>query len=188
MAGSSYFRLCRIQKNLRWNASNIDWFVILWSVINIIIIFRSDFSTGQWSSGIAIFNTWYWWFWKCRQFSWKWDHTYWKWGQWFQFFTQCDWDNRWLKLKSLKTISSHLQLRGSVPSFWEQPGINFGQHKCDIIRKTEGSISAARRHFKRIAQLYSNCHVVNLLGKGDGESKVSNQYEEIVNQLQVHFK
>jgi len=90
-------------------------------------------------------------------------------------------------LKSFKTISSHLQLRGSVPSFWEQPGINFGQHKCDIIRKTEGSISAARRHFKRIAQLYSNCHVVNLLGKGDGESKVSNQYEEIVNQLQVRF-
>ena len=88
-------------------------------------------------------------------------------------------------LKSFKTISSHLQLRGSVPSFWEQPGINFGQHKCDIIRKTEGSISAARRHFKRIAQLYLNCHVVNLLGKGDGESKVSNQYEEIVNQLKV---
>ena len=93
-----------------------------------------------------------------------------------------------LILKSFKTISSHLQLRGSVPSFWEQPGINFGQHKCDIIRKTEGSISAARRHFQRIAQLYSNCHVVNLLGKGDGESKVSNQYEEIVNQLQVRFQ
>ena len=44
-----------------------------------------------------------------------------------------------------ETVTSHLQLRGSVPLFWEQPGINFGQHKCEIIRKTEGSISAAKR-------------------------------------------
>ena len=42
-------------------------------------------------------------------------------------------------------IAAHCQLRGSVPVFWEQPGINFGQHKCDIIRKTEGSLSAAKR-------------------------------------------
>ena len=29
---------------------------------------------------------------------------------------------------------SHLQIRGSVPIFWTQPGINFGQHKTNIDR------------------------------------------------------
>ena len=67
-----------------------------------------------------------------------------------------------------------------MPVFWEQPGINFGQHKCDIIRKTEGSLSAAKRHFERIKTSYGMCHVVNLLGKGDGESKVSNEYDEVI--------
>ena len=67
-----------------------------------------------------------------------------------------------------------------MPVFWEQPGINFGQHKCDIIRKTAGSLSAARRHFARIRENYSQCHVINLLGKGDGESKVSNEYHEVI--------
>ena len=78
------------------------------------------------------------------------------------------------------SVASHCQLRGSVPVFWEQPGINFGQHKCDIIRKTAGSLSAAKRHFERAKTTYGQCHVVNLLGKGEGESKVSNEFHEVV--------
>lgn len=61
-------------------------------------------------------------------------------------------------------VSSHVQVRGSVPLFWEQPGINFGQHKCDIIRKLDGSLPAAEKHFSKILENYSSCHVVNLLG------------------------
>lgn len=63
-----------------------------------------------------------------------------------------------------ESICSHLQLRGSVPLFWEQPGINFGQHKCNIIRKLDGSLPAAEKHFQKILQQHSNCHVINLLG------------------------
>ena len=63
-----------------------------------------------------------------------------------------------------ENVCSHLQLRGSVPVFWEQPGINFGKHKCDLVRKVDGALPAAQKHFSKIAEQYSACHVINLLG------------------------
>ena len=32
-------------------------------------------------------------------------------------------------------VSSHVQVRGSVPLFWEQPGVNVGSHKVKMSRK-----------------------------------------------------
>ena len=61
-------------------------------------------------------------------------------------------------------ICSHVQMRGSVPLFWEQPGINFGQHKCNIIRKLDGALPAAEKHFQNILDKHNACHVINLLG------------------------
>ena len=28
-------------------------------------------------------------------------------------------------------VSSHVQIRGSIPLFWEQPGVNVGSHKVE---------------------------------------------------------
>ena len=98
-----------------------------------------------------------------------------------------------------ENILAHLQIRGSVPSFWEQPGINFGQHKCNIVRSLEGSYPAAFKHFSRILGSFSVCRIgkiilhhfmpnilrqVNLLGKGEGEDKVSSAFAEVITKAQ----
>ena len=99
-----------------------------------------------------------------------------------------------------ENILAHLQIRGSVPTFWEQPGINFGQHKCNIVRNLEGSYPAAFKHFSRILGSFSVCRIgklihhyflpnifnrqVNLLGKGEGEDKVSSAFAEVITKAQ----
>lgn len=97
-----------------------------------------------------------------------------------------------------ENIFAHLQIRGSVPTFWEQPGINFGQHKCNIVRNLEGSYPASFKHFSRILDSFSDCRIgkaihpnsipyiyqVNLLGKGEGEDKVSSAFAEVITKAQ----
>ncbi len=64
---------------------------------------------------------------------------------------------------------SFLQLRGSVPVFFEQSGIQVGSHKIKLSRSTHACQPAFERHVKSLAQDYGEkVFLLNLLGvKGD---------------------
>ncbi|XP_023247557.1 synaptojanin-1 isoform X2 [Copidosoma floridanum] len=61
-------------------------------------------------------------------------------------------------------ISSFIQNRGSVPLFWEQPGIQVGSHKIKISRGFEVSALAFSRHLSLLKNYYGKQVIVNLLG------------------------
>jgi phosphatidylinositol-bisphosphatase len=65
--------------------------------------------------------------------------------------------------------TSFLQLRGSVPVFFEQSGIQVGSHKIKLSRSTYACFPAFERHLKSLVHEYGpHILVVNLLGiKGD---------------------
>ncbi|VDK88573.1 unnamed protein product [Litomosoides sigmodontis] len=71
---------------------------------------------------------------------------------------------------------SYVQIRGSVPLFWEQPGINVGSHKVKL-RAFEASSPAFNRHFRALKEEYGEVTVVNLLGAKEGEALLSKAYE-----------
>ena len=70
-------------------------------------------------------------------------------------------------------VSSFIQTRGSVPLFWEQPGVQVGSHKIKISRGFEASAPAFDRHFKLIKRRYGQQVIVNLLGSNMVGSKES---------------
>uniref|UniRef100_A0AC35U978 Phosphoinositide 5-phosphatase n=1 Tax=Rhabditophanes sp. KR3021 TaxID=114890 RepID=A0AC35U978_9BILA len=72
--------------------------------------------------------------------------------------------------------TSYLQIRGSVPLFWEQPGINVGSHKVKL-RILQSSLSAFEKHFDSMDKIYGPVTIVNLLGSKEGERILSNAYK-----------
>ncbi|VDN32149.1 unnamed protein product, partial [Cylicostephanus goldi] len=66
-------------------------------------------------------------------------------------------------------------VRGSVPLFWEQPGVQVGSHKVKV-RAFEASASAYHRHFLRLTSMYGKTTVVNLLGSKEGERALSDAF------------
>ncbi|XP_050314325.1 synaptojanin-1 isoform X2 [Anthonomus grandis grandis] len=80
-------------------------------------------------------------------------------------------------------VSSYLQTRGSVPLFWEQPGIQMGSHKVRISRGYEASKAAFDRHMTMIKEKYGNQVIVNLLGTSligskEGEATLSQEFQK----------
>ncbi|KAK3104004.1 hypothetical protein FSP39_023595 [Pinctada imbricata] len=73
-------------------------------------------------------------------------------------------------------ISSFIQTRGSVPLFWEQPGIQVGSHKVKMSRGHEASAPAFERHLAMLKELYGDQVLVNLLGRKEGEHMLSQAY------------
>ncbi|KAJ9600882.1 hypothetical protein L9F63_000994, partial [Diploptera punctata] len=85
-----------------------------------------------------------------------------------------------------KEVTSYVQTRGSVPLFWEQPGVQVGSHKVKMSRGFESSASAFDRHLQMIKERYGNQAIVNLLGSSLIGSK---EGEAILSQLfQAHHK
>ncbi|XP_031839390.1 synaptojanin isoform X2 [Nomia melanderi] len=79
-------------------------------------------------------------------------------------------------------ITSYVQTRGSVPLFWEQPGIQVGSHKVKISRGFEASAPAFDRHLDMIKQRYGQQVIVNLLGSSlignkEGEAMLSQLFQ-----------
>ncbi|KAK0400060.1 hypothetical protein QR680_003335 [Steinernema hermaphroditum] len=71
--------------------------------------------------------------------------------------------------------SSFVQIRGSVPLFWDQPGIQVGSHKVQL-RAFEVSAPAFGRHFDKLKKQYGQICIVNLLGSKEGERKLSQAF------------
>ncbi|KAK1231829.1 Inositol-1,4,5-trisphosphate 5-phosphatase 1 [Marasmius sp. AFHP31] len=71
---------------------------------------------------------------------------------------------------------SYAQVRGSVPLFWEQQGIQtFGQ-RIQITRP-HASQPAFERHFSHLMEEYGAAHAINLLGSKENEAILTNAYD-----------
>ncbi|KAK7695727.1 hypothetical protein QCA50_000363 [Cerrena zonata] len=71
---------------------------------------------------------------------------------------------------------SYVQVRGSVPLFWEQQGLQtFGQ-KIQITRP-QASQPAFERHFAQLTEEYGCVHAVNLLGTKENEATLTQAYD-----------
>lgn len=79
-------------------------------------------------------------------------------------------------------VTSYLQIRGSVPLFWEQPGVQVGSHKVKMSRGPESSESAFDKHLMYIKERYGHQAIVNLLGTSligskEGEAMLSQLFQ-----------
>ncbi|XP_064634309.1 synaptojanin-1-like isoform X2 [Lineus longissimus] len=75
------------------------------------------------------------------------------------------------------SIASYLQTRGSVPLFWEQPGIQVGSHKVKMSRGHEASAPAFDKHLTTQRKQYGEQVIVNLLGSKEGERMLSQIFQ-----------
>jgi hypothetical protein len=73
---------------------------------------------------------------------------------------------------------SYVQIRGSVPVFWEQAaGLIPGQQKITTTRSAEGTQPAFDKHFEQLERDYGGVHVVNLLSETKpGEAELTNLF------------
>ncbi|KAI0335627.1 inositol polyphosphate phosphatase [Cubamyces sp. BRFM 1775] len=70
---------------------------------------------------------------------------------------------------------SYVQVRGSVPLFWEQQGLQtFGQ-RIQITRP-HASQPAFDRHFAGLVEEYGAVHAINLLGTKENEAALTSAY------------
>nr|CAB3266760.1 synaptojanin-1-like [Phallusia mammillata] len=76
-----------------------------------------------------------------------------------------------------ESCTSFVQIRGSVPLHWEQPGLNVGSHKVKLSMPFEISFKAYEKHLKNVEKLYLTCTLVNLLGSKEGEASLSRTFQ-----------
>uniref|UniRef100_A0A8C6P170 phosphoinositide 5-phosphatase n=1 Tax=Nothobranchius furzeri TaxID=105023 RepID=A0A8C6P170_NOTFU len=74
-------------------------------------------------------------------------------------------------------VSSFIQIRGSIPLFWEQPGIQVGSHRVKLSRGFEANAPAFERHFTALRRLYGKQVIINLLGSKEGENMLSKAFQ-----------
>lgn len=70
---------------------------------------------------------------------------------------------------------SYTQVRGSVPLFWEQQGLQTFGHRIQITRP-HASQPAFERHLLQLMEEYGSLHAVNLLGQKENEASLTNAY------------
>ncbi|KAJ5157574.1 Inositol-1-4-5-trisphosphate 5-phosphatase 1 [Penicillium canariense] len=75
---------------------------------------------------------------------------------------------------------SYVQVRGSVPIFWEQtPGLIPGQQKIEVTRSSEATQHAFNQHFETLELVYGAVHVINLLSElKSGEAELSAKFRD----------
>lgn len=85
---------------------------------------------------------------------------------------------------------SYVQIRGSVPVFWEQaPGFFPGQQKIEVIRSCEATKHAFDKHFESLESRYGAVHIVNLLSSlKPGEVELSTRFNELVSRSPLNQK
>lgn len=76
------------------------------------------------------------------------------------------------------TCFSYVQVRGSVPLFWESSSSLIpGQQKIQITRSAEATQPAFDKHFEHLETAYGPVHIVNLLSETKpGEFELSERY------------
>ncbi|XP_075453108.1 synaptojanin-2 isoform X2 [Ascaphus truei] len=77
-------------------------------------------------------------------------------------------------------VSSFVQLRGSVPMFWEQPGLQVGSHHLKLTRGLEANAPAFDRHMMLLKEQYGKQVIVNLLRSKGGEEVLSRAFKKLL--------
>ncbi|WFD43759.1 phosphoinositide 5-phosphatase [Malassezia psittaci] len=80
-------------------------------------------------------------------------------------------------------VFSFVQLRGSVPIYWEQQGMQALNAKIQITRTGVASESATGQHIQRLLDDYGRVFVLDLLGTRDAETLLSHAYAGQINRL-----
>eukprot|EP00127_Corallochytrium_limacisporum_P002598 Clim_evm34s134 gene=Clim_evmTU34s134 len=71
-----------------------------------------------------------------------------------------------------------VQVRGSVPLFWEQTGLQLGAHKVKFPRTDEASAPAFQKHVDRMLEDFEKLYILNLLGSSkEGEKLLTDKFE-----------
>lgn len=68
-----------------------------------------------------------------------------------------------------QVILSFLTIRGSIPLFWEQPGVQVGSHRIKMSRGSEISQAAYDKHMFLLKERYENSVIINLLSSRESE-------------------
>lgn len=80
---------------------------------------------------------------------------------------------------SKKSIFTYTQIRGSVPTFWEQDSTLINP-KITLTRSPEATQPMFNKHFAEIGEHYGVCHIVDLLSKTkSSEVQLSNRYKQL---------
>ncbi|KAG8756095.1 inositol polyphosphate 5-phosphatase, partial [Ceratobasidium sp. 428] len=74
------------------------------------------------------------------------------------------------------TCWSYVQVRGSIPLFWEQQGLQIGAQRIQITRPQAASQPAFDRHFAQLVEEYDSVHIINLLGTKENEAALTAAY------------
>ncbi|KAF1845724.1 uncharacterized protein K460DRAFT_355505 [Cucurbitaria berberidis CBS 394.84] len=84
---------------------------------------------------------------------------------------------------------SYVQVRGSVPIFWEQQsGLLPGQQKITITRSPEATQPAFDKHFENLELSYGAIHVVNLLSnEKPNEIELTDRYRGHVRNSPLNY-
>ncbi|XP_075059511.1 synaptojanin-2 isoform X2 [Mixophyes fleayi] len=77
-------------------------------------------------------------------------------------------------------VSSFVQIRGSVPLFWEQPGFQVGSHHLKLSRGLEANAPAFDRHMMLLKEQYGKQVIVNLLRSKGGEEVLSRAFKKLL--------
>ncbi|KAM9316149.1 synaptojanin-2 [Gastrophryne carolinensis] len=77
-------------------------------------------------------------------------------------------------------VSSFVQIRGSVPLFWEQPGLQVGSHHLKLTRGLEANAPAFDRHMMLLKEQYGKLVIVNLLRSKGGEEVLSRALKKLL--------
>ena len=83
-----------------------------------------------------------------------------------------------------KSVASYVQVRGLVPLFWDQPGIQTsGMSRIKFSRGYHCSQPVFERHFEWCLLHYGPILCLNLLGTRDYELTLTSAFQEHLNQL-----
>lgn len=80
---------------------------------------------------------------------------------------------------SKSSIFTFTQIRGSVPTFWEQDS-SLMNPKITLTRSLEATQPVFNKHFAAITSTYGVCHIVDLLSKTkSAEVQISQRYQQL---------
>ncbi|NXQ32705.1 SYNJ2 protein, partial [Alaudala cheleensis] len=77
-------------------------------------------------------------------------------------------------------VSSFVQLRGSVPLFWEQTRLQVGSRHLRLNRGLEANAPAFDRHMVLLKEQYGKQVIVNLLGSRGGEEVLNRAFKKLL--------
>ncbi|XP_009863674.1 PREDICTED: synaptojanin-2 [Apaloderma vittatum] len=77
-------------------------------------------------------------------------------------------------------VSSFVQIRGSVPLFWEQPGLQVGSYRLRLNRGLEANAPAFDRHMMLLKEQYGKQVIINLLGSRGGEEVLNRAFKKLL--------